>query len=94
MYRFNPEAYARGEEALTIDHAIPGPDNSGTNGKTPETASPTYGNSEPIKYVNEYINQEDRYIDLKMVSPTRAGILQPELQQDCDRENQALKDLT
>lgn len=94
LYRFNPEAYARGEEALTIDHAIPGPDNSGTNGKTPETASPTYGNSEPIKYVNEYINQEDRYIDLKMVSPTRAGILQPELQQDCDRENQALKDLT
>ncbi|MCM1052295.1 MAG: pyruvate:ferredoxin (flavodoxin) oxidoreductase [Paenibacillus sp.] len=93
LYRFNPEAYARGEEALKIDQPIPGPDNSGVNGSTPEISSPAYGNIEPVRYVDEFINQEDRYIDLRMVSATRAGILQPQLQQDCDRETQALKDL-
>ncbi len=91
LYRFNPEAYERGEEPLTIDHAIPGPDNSGTNGSDTETTSAGYSSSEPLNYVAQYIHEEDRYIDLNMIAPERANTLQPELQKDCDRENDALK---
>ena len=91
LYRFNPEAYAKGENALTIDSPIPGPDNSGTNGSSELTASPRYTNSEPLKNVAEYIVSEDRYVDLNMIDPKEAGILQPELQQDCNRNMDELR---
>lgn len=93
LYRFNPQAYARGEEPLTIDHAIPGPDNSGSNGSTLETASPAFTTSEPISDTRQYTDAEDRYIDLEMISPERAATLRPLLQTDCNRENEALKKL-
>lgn len=94
LYRFNPQAYEEGKTALTIDSVIPGPDNSGKNGSTPETASPTYPNPEPVRTVSGYINNDDRYADLKMVDPKEAGILQPELQTDCDRTISELKKLS
>ncbi|MCM1356354.1 MAG: pyruvate:ferredoxin (flavodoxin) oxidoreductase [Staphylococcus sp.] len=85
LYRFNPEAYSKGLNALTIDSVIPGADNSGLNGATKLTASPAYPNSEPVDTVEGYIMNEDRYADLKMVDPKEAGILVPLLQQDCNR---------
>ncbi len=91
LYRFNPQAFAKGEPALTIDSAVPGTDNSGSNGSTPETTSPAYPNSEPVTLVGEYINNEDRYVDLKMIDQREAGILQPELQKDCDQNAAMLK---
>lgn len=91
LYRFNPEAYARGEEALTIDSVIPGPDHSGENGSDPLVVSPRFTTAEPLSYVAEYINQEDRYADLKMIDPRQAGILQPALQQDTNQTNNDLK---
>ena len=91
LYRFNPEAYARGEEPLTIDHAVPGPDNSGSNGSSPHTTSEAFKTSEPVRDIKQYTDAEDRYIDLDMISPVRSSILRPQLQQDCNRENDALK---
>ncbi len=41
--------------------------------------------------VGEYINNEDRYVDLKMIDQREAGILQPELQKDCDQNAAMLK---
>lgn len=93
LYRFNPEKYEQGEPALTVDSVIPGPDNSGTNGSTPETASPRYLNSEPVRTVAEYVCNSDRYADLYMTDPTEAGILGPELQTDCNRQADALRNL-
>ena len=93
LYRFNPEKYEQGEPALTVDSVIPGPDNSGTNGSTPETASPRYLNSEPVRTVAEYVCNSDRYADLYMTDPTEAGILGPELQADCNRQADALRNL-
>lgn len=93
LYRFNPEKYEQGEPALTVDSVIPGPDNSGTNGSTPETASPRYLNSEPVRTVAEYVCNSDRYADLYMTDPTEAGILGPELQADCNRQADALRHL-
>lgn len=93
LYRFNPEAYVKGETALTIDSPVPGADNSGTNGSSPLTASPRYPNTEPVKTVAEYTVNEDRYADLKMTDPKEAGILGPELQQDCNRNLEALRRL-
>lgn len=91
LYRFNPEAYARGEEALTVDGIIPGPDNSGHNGSVPEAASETYAKPEPVTDVEGFVSAEDRYADLAMVSPTEAAILRPQLQTDCDRVNLTLR---
>lgn len=90
LYRFNPLAYAKGEQALTIDHPIPGPDNSGSNGSSKMTASATYPNPEPVRTVAEYIMNDDRYADLNMTDPKEAGILRPLLQQDCNRNMDAL----
>ncbi len=93
LYRFNPEAYAKGEKALTIDSVIPGPDNSGTNGSSPLTTSPKYPDSEPVRTVSEYVGNEDRYADLDMVDPKRAGILRPRLQEDCNRNSDELRSI-
>lgn len=93
LYRFNPEAYAKGEKALSIDRPIPGTDNSGSNGSSELTASPSYPNSEPVRNVEEYVMNEDRYADLNMTDPQEAGILRPELQKDCNRNLDALKSL-
>ncbi|MDE6207749.1 MAG: pyruvate:ferredoxin (flavodoxin) oxidoreductase [Muribaculaceae bacterium] len=90
LYRFRPEQYAQGESGLTIDSPTPGPDNSGTNGSSPLTASPRFNNPEPVKTVAEYTADEDRYADLNIADPTRAGILRPELQKDCNRTLSAL----
>lgn len=90
LYRFNPEAIAKGESPLTIDSPIPGPDHSGANGSSPLTASPKYPNPEPVKTVAEYICNDDRYIDLKLIDPKAAAILHPELQEDCNRNLDAL----
>ncbi|MCM1077444.1 MAG: pyruvate:ferredoxin (flavodoxin) oxidoreductase [Bacteroides sp.] len=94
LYRFNPQAYASGEEALTIDSVIPGTDNSGTNGSSSLTASPRYSNSEPLHNVEEYTVNDDRYIDLKMIDLENADILGPLLQTDCNRNMAALKRMT
>ncbi|MDE7476260.1 MAG: pyruvate:ferredoxin (flavodoxin) oxidoreductase [Duncaniella sp.] len=91
LYRFNPEAYAKGETALTIDSVIPGPDNSGDNGSSTLTASPKYPNSEPVRTIEDFAVNEDRYIDLNMIDPKEAGILRPELQKDCNRNMDELK---
>ncbi len=91
LYRFNPEAYAKGETPLTMDSVLPGPDNSGTNGSAPFTESPGYPNPEPVRTVSEYAMNEDRYADLNMVDPKEAGILRPELQKDCSRNLYELK---
>lgn len=93
LYRFNPEAYAKGESPLIIDNAVPGPDNSGNNGSSPLTASPKYPNSEPVRNVSEYVSNEDRYADLNMTDPKAAAILRPELQKDCSRNLDALLSL-
>lgn len=93
LYRFNPTAEAEGKAALIIDSAIPGPDNSGSNGSDAETTSPRYPNPEPVRNVSDYINNEDRYADLRMIDEQEAGILQPELQEDCDRTEAALRKL-
>lgn len=93
LYRFNPEAFAKGETALTIDSPVPGADNSGSNGSSPLTASPRYPNPEPVRTVAEYTVNEDRYADLKMTDSEEAGILGPELQQDCNRNLEALRRL-
>ena len=85
LYRFRPEEYARGGSGLTIDSVTSGPDNSGTNGSSPLTASPRFTNPEPVRTVEEYVMNEDRYADLNMTDPTEAGILRPELQKDCNR---------
>ncbi|MCM1162755.1 MAG: pyruvate:ferredoxin (flavodoxin) oxidoreductase [Muribaculaceae bacterium] len=90
LYRFNPEAYARGEKALTVDGPVAGPDNSGSNGSTPEVTTPRYKQAEPLTDVAEFTMDDDRYADLRMVSPVRAAILGPQLQQDCDRTNNIL----
>lgn len=66
LYRFDPQRYARGEAALTVD----GPAPDGT--------------------LQSYINGEDRYADLKMTDPREAGILQPQLEQDCNQIYSAL----
>ncbi len=92
LYRFNPTAGKDGEPVLTIDNAIPGADNSGSNGSEPETTSPSYPNPEPVRNINDYINNEDRYADLRMVDNREAGILQPELQKDCDRTEAMLRE--
>lgn len=94
LYRFNPQEYAEGKSGLTIDSPIPGNDNSGTNGSDSLTASPRYPNSEPVKTVNEYVINEDRYADLNMIDPTEAGILRPKLQADCNRNLDALKKMS
>lgn len=87
LYRFDP----RKKLPLTIDSVIAGPDNSGSNGSVPETTSPAYRVPEPLRYVQEYINGDDRYADLRMTDPAEAGKLQPELQADCDRNLNALE---
>ncbi len=91
LYRFNPEKYRQGEAALTIDSVIPGADNSGTNGSSPQTASPRYATPEPVTTVADYVRSSDRYADLFMTDPTEAGILGPELQADCNRQADALR---
>ncbi|MDE6631464.1 MAG: hypothetical protein K2K23_00530, partial [Muribaculaceae bacterium] len=89
LYRFNPQTE---DSPLTIDNVIPGPDNSGHNGSSPLTESPEYpGAPEPLDDVHGFIMGDDRYMDLQMVSPHRAGILRPRLQEDCNLENEALK---
>ena len=90
LYRFRPEEYARGESGLTIDSVTPGPDNSGSNGSDQLTASPRYPNPEPVRTVQEYVMNEDRYADLNLADPTEAGILRPELQKDCNQATSAL----
>lgn len=42
----------------------------------------------------DYINNEDRYADLKMTDPKEAAILQPELKQRCDELYQLIVDLS
>ncbi|MDE6561932.1 MAG: pyruvate:ferredoxin (flavodoxin) oxidoreductase [Muribaculaceae bacterium] len=92
LYRFNP---LNEESPLSIDSVIPGPDNSGHNGSSPLTESPSYPNAhEPLDDVHGFIMGDDRYMDLQMVSPQRAGILRPRLQEDCNLENEALKKLS
>ncbi|MDE6547473.1 MAG: pyruvate:ferredoxin (flavodoxin) oxidoreductase [Muribaculaceae bacterium] len=92
LYRFNP---LNEESPLTIDSVISGPDNSGHNGSSPLTDSPSYPNAqEPLDDVHGFIMGDDRYMDLQMVSPQRAGILRPRLQEDCNLENEALKKLS
>ena len=92
LYRFNP---LNDESPLTIDSVIPGPDNSGHNGSSPVTESPSYpGAPEPLEDVHGFTIGDDRYMDLQMVSPQRAAILSPRLQQDCNLENEALKKLS
>lgn len=57
LYRFNP---LNVESPLTIDSAIPGPDNSGNNGSSPLTASEACkGAPEPLTDVQEYIVGDD-----------------------------------
>ena len=90
LYRFRPEEYARGESGLTIDSVTPGPDNSGSNGSDTLTASPRYPNPEPVRTVQEYVMNEDRYADLNLADPTEAGILRPELEKDCNQATSAL----
>lgn len=85
LYRFRPEEYADGKSGLTIDSVTPGPDNSGTNGSSELTTSPKFANNEPVRTVQEYVMNEDRYADLNMTDPLEAGILRPELQSDCNR---------
>ncbi|MDE6239736.1 MAG: pyruvate:ferredoxin (flavodoxin) oxidoreductase [Muribaculaceae bacterium] len=90
LYRFRPEEYARGESGLTIDSVTPGPDNSGSNGSSELTASPRFENPEPMRTVEEYVMNEDRYADLNLSDSTEAGILRPELQKDCNQAKDAL----
>lgn len=85
LYRFRPQDYAAGKSGLTIDSVNPGPDNSGTNGSSSLTASQKFNIPEPIRTVEEYVMNEDRYADLNMTDPTEADILRPELQKDCNR---------
>lgn len=85
LYRFRPEEYALGKSGLTIDSVNPGADNSGSNGSSKLTASPEFANPEPVRTVQEYVMNEDRYADLNMTDATEAAILQPELQKDCSR---------
>lgn len=85
LYRFRPEEYADGKSGLTIDSVTPGPDNSGNNGSSELTTSPKFANNEPVRTVQEYVMNEDRYADLNMTDPLEAGILRPELQSDCNR---------
>ncbi|MDE6324903.1 MAG: pyruvate:ferredoxin (flavodoxin) oxidoreductase, partial [Duncaniella sp.] len=66
LYRFDPQRYARGETALTVD--APAPDGT----------------------LQSYIDGENRYADLKMTDPREAGILRPELEQDCNQIYSAL----
>ncbi|MDE5988578.1 MAG: pyruvate:ferredoxin (flavodoxin) oxidoreductase [Duncaniella sp.] len=94
LYRYNPQAWADGRSGLTIDPLVPGKDNSGSNGSSPLTASPTYPNPEPVRTVEEFAMNEDRYADLTMIDPTQAAILRPELQRDCNRNMEALKYLS
>ncbi len=92
LYRYNP---LNAESPLTIDSVIPGPDNSGNNGSSTLTDSPSYpGSPEPLDDVYGYIMGDDRYMDLQMVAPKRADILRPRLQEDCNLENSALKKLS
>ena len=90
LYRFRPEQYAQGESGLIIDSVTPGPDNSGTNGSSSLTASPRFPNPEPVRTVEEFAMNEDRYADLNLADPTEAGILRPELQKDCNQAKSAL----
>ena len=92
LYRFNP---LNSDSPLTIDSVVPGPDNSGHNGSSPHTTSPAYpGTPEPLADVAEYINGDDRYMDLAMVAPHRADTLRPRLQEDCNLESEALRRLS
>ena len=92
LYRFNP---LNTESPLTIDSVIPGTDNSGKNGSSPLTASPAYpGAPEPLDDVHDFIMGDDRYMDLQMVAPSRADVLRPRLQEDCNLENSALRHLS
>jgi len=90
LYRFNPIAYKKGESGLSVDSVIPGPDNSGTNGSSPQSTSQSFNTKEPLTDVRQFIRCENRYADLQMISPTRAAILQPLLQTDCLRTNDEL----
>ncbi len=91
LYRYNP---LNDKNPLTIDNVIPGRDNSGNNGSSPLTASPSYpGAPEPLDDVHGFIMGDDRYMDLQMVSPHRAATLRPRLQEDCNLENEALTDI-
>ena len=90
LYRFRPEQYAQGESGLIIDSVTPGPDNSGTNGSSSLTASPRFPNPEPVRTVEEFAMNEDRYADLNLADPAEAGILRPELQKDCNQAKSAL----
>lgn len=91
LYRFRPEMYAGGAPGLSIDTVNPGPDNSGSNGTSPLTSSPKFDNSEPVRTVEEYVINEDRYADLDMIDSVEAGILRPELQKDCNRICECLR---
>ena len=91
LYRFNPEEYAKGESGLTIDSVTPGPDNSGTNGSSELTASVPFNIPEPVRNIQEFVMNEDRYADLNMSDSNEAGILRPELQKDCNQITEALK---
>ena len=91
MYRFNPEEYAKGESGLTIDSVTPGPDNSGTNGSSELTASVPFNIPEPVRNIQEFVMNEDRYADLNLSDSNEAGILRPELQKDCNQITEALK---
>ena len=66
-------------------------ENSGDNGSSALTASPKYPNSEPVRTIEDFAVNEDRYIDLNMIDPKEAGILRPELQKDCNRNMDELK---
>ena len=91
LYRFRPEEYASGESGLIIDSVTPGPDNSGTNGSSQLTDSPRFMNAEPLRTVQEFAMNEDRYADLNLAHLVKAGILRPELQTGCNQEQDALK---
>ena len=94
LYRYNPQARADGREALTLDSVIPGRDNSGTNGSSALTTSPCYPNTEPVRTVEGFIMNEDRYADLDINAPAEAATLRPELQSDCNRNMEILKYLS
>lgn len=51
-------------------------------GKNPFTVD----SPEPNGQLLDFINGEDRYVDLKRVDPNEAAILQPELQDHCDEQ--------
>ena len=54
----------------------------------------TLDSAAPDGSLSDYINGEDRYADLRMTDPRMAAILQPLLEQDCDKTYQILKTRT